>query len=40
MTKQDLADKIAQLNAAIDDVSSQLNKPEAAKAQKEGAMAP
>lgn len=25
MTKQNLADKIAQLNAAIDDVSAQLN---------------
>lgn len=25
VTKQNLADKIAQLNAAIDDVSSQLN---------------
>lgn len=31
VTKQNLADKIAQLNAAIDDVSSQLNARDAVK---------
>lgn len=31
VTKQNLADKIAQLNAAIDDVSSQLNSRDAVK---------
>lgn len=31
VTKQNLADKIAQLNAAIDDVSSQLNAKDPAK---------
>jgi hypothetical protein len=39
VTKQNLADKIAQLNAAIDDVSSQLNAKEPA-VDKEEAMAP